>query len=427
MEEREGNHLFSLMRRRRSKRFCKGMVIPDGPFKYASKHKPEPLSEEIEAKMAYAAAGITGGVFNELDYSEQGGGNIIAGKIGRTFASGDALQTVSTFVINDAGVSLLLRPREMEVKELFDLVSLSNDSSYLEIYRRQAQRVSHERPKVPTDPIHNININRWSSNAPGTTVFLPVNELSILYINGLLEIFNTKTGVYVLDERKNYLPAGLSQFAISNGGHLDDNPNNGKTVTVRHVESMVAEFAAIEQGMILQNLSLACTELGIAGYPAFANHEYTWFEALGFNMNSMKAGSYLGCPGWIRLALDLMKKNPQVPYPTGLSVNSQEILSSFKPDPDGTMRSAVMDVVNMKFGNTGVFGSTNELSKWRDEENVNKSVPKIQTEAIEATVAYCTYLWKNYGRFPAHFAPFRTVTCFQAGNADPDFYQEFMK
>lgn len=427
MREEELEAWIHLLRKRRSRRFCKGMEIPAGPFRYKSAHQPQPLTTEQESILAFSAAGITGGALNEVDYSPEGGGNIIAGKLGRTIASGDALRSVSVVVINDDGAFHLPRPRELSDTELEQHISITADHHIEKVYTRQRVQFLEKRPESRRDPIFNININRWSANAEGTTIFLPINDLTPLYINGLLEIFNSHTGVFALDERNNFHPAGVGKFAQSKGGHLDNNPNNGKVVTVRHIESMVTEFAAIEQGMIMQNLALSCEALGLAGYPSFANHEFGWFEALGFEMKSMRAGQYLGAPKWIQAALSLLGQNPAIPYPTGLKTDDRQLMKAPEPDKNGSMRSAVMEIVERKFGNRGAFGSTHPNHPWKNEEAVNREVPRLEEAAIEATVAYCDYLWKRYGRFPVHFAPYRTVTCFQAGVPDPEFYQKFMK
>jgi len=45
--------------------------------------------------------------------------------------------------------------------------------------------------------------------------------------------------------------------------------------------------------------------------------------------------------------------------------------------------------------------------------------------AVEATAAYCDYVFRRYGRFPAYTAPFRTVIGFQVCRLDVDFYDRF--
>lgn len=44
---------------------------------------------------------------------------------------------------------------------------------------------------------------------------------------------------------------------------------------------------------------------------------------------------------------------------------------------------------------------------------------------IAAAIAYCDYVFRRYGRFPAKSGPFRSVLAFQAHNLDPEFYSQF--
>jgi hypothetical protein len=50
---------------------------------------------------------------------------------------------------------------------------------------------------------------------------------------------------------------------------------------------------------------------------------------------------------------------------------------------------------------------------------------KQGASAVEAMVAYCNYIFRRYGRFPAYTAPFRTVIGFQVCRLDVDFYDRF--
>jgi hypothetical protein len=63
----------------------------------SSGFKPVPLTEAEEAALAFAACGITGCALADLCY-ERGQGNIMAGLVGRTVASGDGIQTVALVV-----------------------------------------------------------------------------------------------------------------------------------------------------------------------------------------------------------------------------------------------------------------------------------------------------------------------------------------
>ncbi len=49
------------------------------------------------------------------------------------------------------------------------------------------------------------------------------------------------------------------------------------------------------------------------------------------------------------------------------------------------------------------------------------------SEAIDATVAFCDYVYRRHGRFPAYPPPFRTVLGYQANHVDVEFYDRFYK
>src|SRR5215470_7873967 len=227
--------LLTVLRERRSRRFGLGMRLPSGPLAYASRFSPAPLSEEEEAALVFAASGITGHALADLCYTTDGGGGIMAGLVGRTIASGDGLQTVALIVINDNATYLVRRPRELPPQRIEELIQLGRQDQFSEFYRSCRVKIKEGRTVTPTEPLFNINANRWSAHAKATSYFLPINDLTFMYVNGLLEIFNETTGAFVLDERNSFRPAGLAQFAHSRGGHLRDDPRQGCVATVRQV------------------------------------------------------------------------------------------------------------------------------------------------------------------------------------------------
>ncbi len=425
LRERLANiSLLDALRQRRSRRFGLGMKIPAGPLAYESKHPPRPLTEDEEAAMVFAACGITGHALADMCYAKGEGGSIMAGLVARTIASGDALQTVALIVINDNGAWLVRRPRELPANEISNLIELGKRGEFTELYLRSRVKIFEGRPKIPTDPLFNINANRWSAHAPGSTIFLPVNDLTFMYVNGLLEILNEETGAFILDERNHFQPAGLGKFARRRGGHLEDNPHAGRIATVRQVEQFVTEFVTAEQGMMLQNLGLMAQALGLGGYPSFANHEFAWLQALGFRMEQMPANRYVGA-GWLpSLAMKCLRRNPVIPYPVSLERNGVALLAPFCPPHYKSMAEAVHAVAEIKFGAEGIFRSQ-QSSAWKNHPEVVQQVPGFSQASIEATTAHCQYLWNRYGRFPVHMPPYRTVLSFQASHLDAEFYDTF--
>lgn len=416
--------LLEAIKQRRSRRFCLGMSIQDGPLEFRSRHRPVPLSADQEALIAFAAAGVTGAALADLSYNKGAGGNIMAGLIGRTIASGDAIQTVSLAVINDSGAWLYRRPQDLSEASVRELIELSARNEFARIAELSRVQISDRRVHPPVEPLFNINANRWSAHAPGTTCFLPINELSFMYINGLLEILNEETAAFILDERAGFRPAGLKPFAKSRGGHLRDNPSEGRVATIALVERLVTEFVTLEQGMMLQNAALMTHALGLGGFPSFANHDFAWFEALGFEMAWMPATDYLGMRGLPRWGLKLLGKDSLVPVPRALKTKTHTVLESFTPPNFPSMTAAVEAVVQRKFGPKGVFRSKSAVQPWVDP-SVRERIQPVSSRAVEATIAYCEYVWKNYGRFPALMPPLRTVAMFQAGHLDLDFYEKF--
>lgn len=120
-------------------------------------------------------------------------------------------------------------------------------------------------------------------------------------------------------------------------------------------------------------------------------------------------------------------KDVPVRYPLGLEHAGEPLLRPFCPPYFPSMREAVEAVVALKFGPAGTYSPDNPLAPWRDGRKVGAAIPKLNPAAVEATIAYCEYLWKQYGRFPAHLAPFRTVVAFQAAHLDAEFYDRFYR
>jgi hypothetical protein len=419
--------LISALRDRRSRRFGLGMQMPSGPLAYTSRHAAVPISEDDEALLAWAACGVTGPALGDLCYAPGQGGNIMAGMAGRTVASGDCLQTVSLVVINDHGTWWLRRPHEMTSQNLAEITELNRRGAWTQSYRRSRVQLSDRRLQAPQEPIFNINANRWSLHAKGSSYFLPIGDLTPMYLNGILEILNEDTGVYVLDERAGYRPAGLGRFARSRGGHLDDDPAHGKVITVRQLEQFVTDFVNLEMGMVLQNLGLMTQALGLGGFPHFANHDFAWPQALGFRCESLPASQYLGVGPITRFGLRLLGKDQPVPLAVALEKNGERLLQALCPPNFPSMTAALQSAIDRKFGPRGVFRSHPAYGAWHDPSSVTAEVPALSDEAIAAATALLEYLWSRYGRFPVHVPPFRCGLAHQVVHVDAEFYDKYYR
>lgn len=425
-----GYPLLQALRDRRSRRFSPGMEIPEGPLGYSSDRPPEPLSEEEQAVLAFAACGITGATLADWPYAEGSGGNMMARSVGRTVSSPDAVHTAAVFVIDDEATWLARRPQDLEPTVLAEVIDLARDGRYLEAWRNMRVKIADRRVAPPKEPPFNLNPNRWSLYAEGTTYFLPVTSFTYSFINALLELFREDSGYFVLDERRMYLPAGLKEFAKSNGGHLDDDPRAGKALPLSWGERLNAELLAIEQGMILQNLGLTCQAMGLSGFPHFAFHDEAWFEVLGFRMQQMPLTEFAAVPFPASTLLKLTGKDTTMSYPVGLERDGHVLLKSYAPPYYPSMEAAVRAVIDDKYGSGGIYGGGEEgvyeqrdaTAGFRDPDEALRDVPEVDADSVAATVALCEYIWDRYGRFPATYPPFHTLMGFQAGHVDDGFY-----
>jgi hypothetical protein len=191
--------------------------------------------------------------------------------VGRRVFSADAAHLVTVFVLNNDGVWLLKRPPDYPRLEVPELVKAAREHRWLDLYTKSRVRIADRRLDVPREPPFVPPFNKWSANVRGTTYFLPIAELSGLFINVLLAAFSEEVAHFVMGKRNNFQPAGVAKFARSKGGYLRDNLVEGRAATVGYLDTWMYEFAAVEQGAMLQHLALMTAALGLGGFPHLAS------------------------------------------------------------------------------------------------------------------------------------------------------------
>lgn len=418
---------------RRSRRFGRGMRLNGGPLAYASTRAPRPLTLEEEAALAFAACGVTGYALAELPYEtgdmpDAGGGNIMTHFFGRTVASGDAMHYVILFVINDDGVWMLRRPQDYPRGDIPALIEAARDRRLVELYERSRVRVAVGRADVPREVPFVPPFNKWSANLSGTTYFLPLNEFTAIYINLLLSAFSEEFAFFVVDERRRFQPTGIASFARSRGGHLYDDPRAGRCATIEFLETWLCEFAAIEQGGMLQNLALMTQALGLGGFPHFAAHPFIWFDTLGFRMETIPFSRTIGAGPLMKGLLKAFNRDVPIPTAVGLEVGGEVLIKPFCPPYHRNMEDAVLAFVDYKYAQgQGTFRDGGVATGWQDGAAVQSRIPEYPDKAIAATIAYCEYVYRRYGRFPAKSGPFRSILAHQAHHLDLDFYERFYR
>lgn len=431
-EQLEGYSLIEAFTRRRSRRFAMGNRLQGGAFSYDSRHKPVPLTEDEEAILAFAGAGLTGHVYGELPYRpdagpETGGGQIMMSTVGRTQSSADAVATVTLFINRDDATFVMPRPQDFAPDEFDSLVDLGRQGRFTEMYRRSRIKLSDRRSEIPRRLPMTPPFNKWSANIPGATYFVPVSDVTGLYLTVLFAALGEEFAFFFHDD-KDWLmrPAGIGRFGKSKGGHLHDDVNDGRVGTIDELETYLLEILGFEQGLMLQNIALATEALGLGGFPHYAAHRFAWPQAFGFQTRDRTFAQVLHKGPLGTLLMRLLKKNVSIPQAVGLEHDGKPVFKPFAPPYYPTMKEAVRAFVDAKFApGTGIFrGAPNA---WRDPATVQSAIPEYSEANVEAVIAYCDYVMDHYGQFPANYGPFRTLMAFQAHHIDTDFYDRFYR
>lgn len=428
-----GYPLFDALLNRRSRRFGKGMELEGGPLAFASEQSPEPLTIEEEAALAFAACGITGFALAELPFeqgktAESGGGNKMLQFAGRTGASADGIHAYAVFVINDEGVWMLKRPQDFERAQLAELAQAAQMHQLVELYKKTRVRIAETRADVPREVPFTQSFNKWDANQKGTTYFLPVAETSAGYINGLLYMFSEDFGGFPRDDHRLYMSPGISKFRKSRGGHLYDNPKLGRSGPISYIESWLFELCAVELGAIVQNLGLMTQALGLGGFPHFVAHPYSWLQALGFRMETLAASRIAGLGKILGKIAQVLGQDFAVPSAVGLEHAGNILLKPYTPPYYKNMKEAVHAFLDYKYAQgQGSLRDGGRATAWRHGAQVQQAIPRYSPKTVDATIAYCEYVYDRYGRFPAASGPFRTLVAYQAHHLDLDFYHRFYR
>ncbi len=425
--------LLDTMLRRRSRRFALGSFLDGPPFDYRSGHEPVPLTMEEEAIIVFAGAGVTGFSLGELPYGpgqeeNSGHGYIMVNQLARSIPSADGINAVVPFVLNDDGAFCIRRPQDFPKDQIAGLAERAGRREFLALYDEGRIRVADERPTIPRGPLYIPPFNLWSTNVPGSTYVVLVSELTTLALSVLFLVLGEEMGYFLYDERHGYRPAGLKSFGKSKGGHLHDDPNELLVGTVLDVESYVMELAGVEQGLMIQNMQLACEALGLGSFPHYGAQKWAWFEALGFRTEPFSFARLLGRG---RVGTALMKaarKNPSIPVPLGLEVGGETVIKPFCPPWYSSMEEAVHAFVDAKFAKgKGIFRDGSDSSPWKSPREMQAGIGEYSQANIDAVVAFCEYVYGRYGRFPGNFGPLRNLMAFQVHHIDPEFYDRFYK
>jgi hypothetical protein len=381
---------------RRARRFGLGMEIPSGPLAFTSRSAPLPLSPTEQAVLVAAATGVTGwndGVpFGPARPGEHA--RVTQRFTGRTAPTAGGFGTPVLFYTDDDGVYLTntrdTRPEPSggSADRLGDIVA---------VCRRHTRQLSGERLDLPRAGPHMLEPNAWMANAPGSTLFMPVGDVSEQILN-LIALF-TDNGYLIMDDRQRRPAGNLAPFIRS--GLLDE----AKVFPLSMLELSGYEANTSELAFMGHNIVLALQSVGLGGlYFNGVNR----FSVLGAFADQGVKG--LG----FRFVHD---DRWTVPTPVGLDGHYETLCPPYHDD----MRAAVRTWAGRKFGPGGAYDPA-VPGAWRRSREVKESVSPYSDEFLACVGEVAQYVHDTYGKFPGTVPTIALTGYVQAHHLDTEFY-----
>jgi hypothetical protein len=386
---------------RRARRFGLGMEIPSGPLAFRSRREPVPLSALEKAILIAAGTGVSGwnfGVpFGPARPAEHG--QFTERFTGRTFPTAAGIGTPVLFHTDDDGTWLTntrdcLPSRTREWEDAGE-----GTDRILAVCREHTVRLSDERLDLPAAPGHLMEPNIWMANAPGSTLFMPMGDVSEQFL-GFLAIFLANG--YVIRDDMAKRPAGdLAPFIRS--GLLDGE----KPFPLSVLELTTYEANTMELAFMGHNIVLTLQAVGLGGLFFNGVNRYSVLGA--FSAEGVRGLGF-------RFVTD---ERWTTPNPVGLESHFEALCPPFQPD----MRSAVETFVERKFGPAGAYDPATP-GPWKQSAKVKATVTPYSDEFVDCMSTVAQYIHDTYGKFPATVPTIALTGYVQAQHIDTDFYDE---
>lgn len=424
----DGNHeglrealkypLFSAIYNRRSRRIAKGLrEINAGSHSYTSKEPPQPLSP-LEEALLISVIGVTGFNLPDRPFEDENKQQILGTPnlsfTGRAAGSTDNSQATSFFLLNDSGTYFLRKLRPDEV----DPAAPRTPEEMIRRADLAKVKVLDHRLDFPRKFPYYLDSNRFLSNQPGTTVFLPVVDMTRQYINAIMYLLTEPEGsrpVFV-DDRNFYRPAGVQRWIRD--GFL----NKDLKISLGALGSMRTQ---IEADLLLQNLMLCLQAMGLGGWihaaigpPYLLGHPYFAKETKGLAFRHV-------VPPWT--PMELLRWGSVLPILRANPVGLDKVMETHCPPYYKDMSAAVDAVVAEKRALYGDKPFFEKIFKEGGDVFV-REVPFTKPEVIACTKDICNYIYDTHGRFPSHVdAVYVPGVWLQAHHLDLAYYDALYK
>ena len=386
--------LFEALYGRRSRRFGLGFEMPEGPFRYRSARAQVPLSELEEALLAGAGAGFSGLAFWDLPTPPAN-----RPRSGRTFPTTRSGGCTALFLTNDEGFYVLDADRA--ASKLREIESADDRSKLLETYRMQRRELRRGRLDIPRRVPPMSGHDLWDSNQPGSTLFLPVCDVSASLISLIAQFVDpalrryapARGGMNIVDDRHACRPAGTERWLKS--GFLDA----ARILPLSIVERQACYYVFSEPTAICQNILLATEALGLGGWKHCAFLSLEILERMSFRIVASNGAVTFGNP----IGLDGVFEASCPPYHASMDAAVDAV---FAPPSRGSK-------------------GPGPVPYRMSEAEHRAGTIRISAEGLACTKAICNYIHDTYGRFPGSTDAMHLMGVMQAHHIDTDYYDRF--
>ena len=414
MEEVWTTPLFDAFFSRRSRRFPVGCEIKHGPNVYKSPNPPEPLSLEEEALLCMAATGLSGMNLADMPHTRKeelapgeawdGNCNTMLEYNGRVFPSPCGSHATELFYTNDEG-TYIVKMRDLHPQKMRELATMDDMEKLVEVFKERRIQLDDERMDLPHSMPALMSFNTWNANMPGTTLFMPVVDVTEELLNGLMLML--EQGNYPVDSFDGFKPLGCERW-VKNG--LLHTP-----APYQYIEPYVGLGASnIEVGFMGQNLLLTTAAMGLGGWP-FG----------GFNAMMLLGGTPV-CRG-LCFRFETAERGPSrgFPYPIG----KDGVFETHHPHYfNGSIDDAIDDIIERKWGSRGIFHPANAgQAPYKNPGQMEQGIPKTDPDIVQATKDVMNAVIKKYGRFPVLIDGCVMTCIFQAHHLELGFYDQYYR
>jgi hypothetical protein len=239
--------------------------------------------------------------------------------------------------------------------------------------------------------------DHWDSNRPGSTLFLPVCDVSAELISLIAQFVDpalrryapASGGFNLVDDRQGFRPAGTERWLKD--GFL----NAEQVLPLSILERQACYYVFSEPAAICQNMFLATEALGLGGWKHCGFLSLEILERMGFRIVTPPGIASFGNP----VGLDGVFEASCPPY----HLTMDAAVDAFFARSSRAEAAAVPYLV--------------------PEEQ--RRALRISAEGLACTKAVCNYIYDTYGRFPGATDAMHLMWVMQVHHIDTDYYVHF--